>query len=66
MRQVDGVKLLGRLGDGVNELRGRLTPDAPMDRVTWFRAGGLAEVMFQPHDTDDLIAFLKILRKTCR
>ena len=52
MRQVDGVKLLGRLGDGVNELRGRLTPDAPMDRVTWFRAGGLAEVMFQPHDTD--------------
>ena len=32
-----------------------------MDRVTWFRAGGLAEVMFQPHDTDDLIAFLKIL-----
>ncbi|QCM10572.1 UDP-N-acetylmuramate dehydrogenase [Agrobacterium tumefaciens] len=61
MRQVDGVKLLGRLGDGVNELRGRLTPDAPMDRVTWFRAGGLAEVMFQPHDADDLITFLKIL-----
>lgn len=61
MRQVDGVKLLGRLGDGVKELRGRLTPDAPMDRVTWFRAGGLAEVMFQPHDTDDLVTFLKIL-----
>ncbi len=32
-----------------------------MDRVTWFRAGGLAELMFQPHDVDDLIAFLKML-----
>ena len=61
MRQVDGVKLLERFGDGVKELRGRLTPDSPMDRVTWFRAGGLAELMFQPHDTDDLVAFLKIL-----
>jgi UDP-N-acetylmuramate dehydrogenase len=61
MKQVDGVKLLGRLGEGVNELRGRLTPDAPMDRVTWFRAGGLAELMFQPHDVDDLVTFLKLL-----
>jgi UDP-N-acetylmuramate dehydrogenase len=24
-------------------------------------AGGLAELMFQPHDADDLITFLKIL-----
>ncbi|MDI7863788.1 UDP-N-acetylmuramate dehydrogenase [Rhizobiaceae bacterium n13] len=61
MKQVNGEKLLESLGTGVNEIRGRLTPDAPMDRVTWFRAGGLAELMFQPHDTDDLIAFLKIL-----
>jgi UDP-N-acetylmuramate dehydrogenase len=61
MKQVDGVKLLGRLGEGVKDLRGRLTPDAPMDRVTWFRAGGLAELMFQPHDTDDLVAFLTLL-----
>jgi len=61
MKQVDGVKLLGRLGEGVNELRGRLTPDAQMDRVTWFRAGGLAELMFQPHDVDDLVTFLKLL-----
>lgn len=61
MKQVDGEKLLASLGRGVDEVRGRLTPDAPMDRVTWFRAGGLAELMFQPHDTDDLITFLKIL-----
>ena len=61
MKQVDGEKLLASLGAGVDELRGRLTPNAPMDRVTWFQAGGLAELMFQPHDRDDLVAFLKLL-----
>ncbi len=61
MKQVDGERLLASLGEGVKDIRGRLTPDAPMDRVTWFRAGGLAELMFQPHDVDDLVAFLKIL-----
>ena len=59
MRQVDGEKLLASFGDALKDVRGRLTPDAPMDRVTWFHAGGLAEVMFQPHDVDDLVAFLK-------
>lgn len=61
MKQVDGEKILARLGEGVSEIRGRITPDSPMDRVTWFRAGGLAELLFQPHDTDDLVAFLKLL-----
>lgn len=61
MKQVDGEKLLASLGDGIKDVRGRLTPDAPMDRVTWFRAGGLAELMFQPHDTEDLVTFLKLL-----
>ncbi len=61
MKQVNGEKLLASLGDGAKDLRGRLTPDAPMDRVTWFQAGGLAELMFQPHDVDDLVAFLKLL-----
>ena len=42
MKQVDGQKLLASLGEGIGNIRGRLTPDAPMDRVTWFRAGGLA------------------------
>lgn len=61
MKQVDGERLLAELGEGVKDIRGKLTPDAPMDRVTWFRAGGLAELMFQPHDVDDLVTFLKIL-----
>jgi UDP-N-acetylmuramate dehydrogenase len=61
MKQVNGEKLLASLGSAMKDIRGRLTPDAPMDRVTWFRAGGLAELMFQPHDTDDLALFLQML-----
>ena len=61
MKTVDGESLLASLGEGVQNIRGRLTPNAPMDRVTWFRAGGLAELMFQPHDVDDLVAVPKPL-----
>lgn len=61
MRQVHGAKLLERLGSGVDGLRGRLTPDAPMDRMTWFQAGGPAELLFQPQDVEDLQAFIKLV-----
>jgi len=39
-------------------VRGRLTENAALDRITWFRVGGAAEVMFRPADRDDLAAFL--------
>ncbi|RUU08645.1 UDP-N-acetylenolpyruvoylglucosamine reductase, partial [Mesorhizobium sp. M7A.T.Ca.TU.009.01.3.2] len=54
-----GQALIDRLGDRLAGLRGRLTPNAEMDKITWFRAGGLAEVLFQPADEEDLAAFLK-------
>jgi UDP-N-acetylmuramate dehydrogenase len=54
-----GQDLLDRLGDRLAGLRGRLTPNAEMDKITWFRAGGLAEVLFQPADEEDLAAFLR-------
>jgi UDP-N-acetylmuramate dehydrogenase len=38
--------------------RGRLTADAPLGPQTWFRAGGNAEVLFRPADTQDLAGFL--------
>jgi UDP-N-acetylmuramate dehydrogenase len=38
--------------------RGRLTANAPLASVTWFRVGGPAEVMFKPADAADLAAFL--------
>src|SRR5689334_2871344 len=49
-----GAHLIDRLP----KVRGRLTADAPLAQVTWFRVGGAAEVMFRPADIDDLAAFL--------
>lgn len=54
-----GEKLLASLGDRLAGLRGRITPNAEMDKITWFRAGGLADALFQPADEEDLAAFLK-------
>ncbi|MCH2164075.1 MAG: UDP-N-acetylmuramate dehydrogenase [Marinovum sp.] len=45
------------------DVRGRLTPERPLDGLTWLRVGGPAEVLFQPADVDDLAAFLKNLPK---
>ncbi|MEM8540691.1 MAG: FAD-binding protein, partial [Pseudomonadota bacterium] len=55
---VDGVALLEQLQPSLGEVRGRLTPNAPMNAITWFRTGGPAELLFQPADEDDLAAFL--------
>src|SRR5688500_6117006 len=44
--------------DRLPEVRGRLTANAPLANVTWFRVGGPAEVMFKPADADDLSDFL--------
>ncbi|MEI8393770.1 MAG: UDP-N-acetylmuramate dehydrogenase [Rhodospirillaceae bacterium] len=44
--------------DRLPSVRGRLTADAPLAGVTWFRVGGSAEVLFRPADGDDLAAFL--------
>ena len=40
-------------------VRGRLSENADLSRVTWFRVGGPAEVLFKPEDVDDLANFLK-------
>jgi UDP-N-acetylmuramate dehydrogenase len=54
-----GEALLARLGDKLSGLRGRITPDAEMEKITWFRAGGTADALFQPADEEDLAAFLR-------
>lgn len=59
--ETGGAALLARLGDAVSEIRGRLTPDAPMEAITWLRAGGPADLLFQPADEDDLSSLLKLL-----
>lgn len=58
---MSGDALLKRLGSDVEKIRGRLTPDAPMSKVTWFQVGGPADLLFSPADEDDLATFLKIL-----
>lgn len=42
-------------------LRGRVQADAALAPFTWFRAGGAAEALVRPADTDDLAAFLRAL-----
>ncbi|MCC7275185.1 MAG: UDP-N-acetylmuramate dehydrogenase [Alphaproteobacteria bacterium] len=48
----------GSLVDRLPPVRGRLSENASLASVTWFRVGGAAEVMFRPADRDDLAAFL--------
>src|SRR5436190_10508348 len=43
------------------ELRGRLVANADMAPLTWFRAGGRAQVLFTPADESDLAYFLSQL-----
>ncbi|AQS42003.1 MAG: UDP-N-acetylenolpyruvoylglucosamine reductase [Candidatus Tokpelaia hoelldobleri] len=59
LKPLDGEALLARLP--LSGIRGKVTPNAGMDKITWFRTGGLAEVLFQPADEEDLIRFLKVL-----
>ncbi len=42
-------------------VRGRLAANAPIGHLTWFRVGGLAELLFRPADEDDLAGFLAAL-----
>ena len=38
--------------------RGALTPNRPLDGLTWLRVGGPADWLFQPADIEDLAGFL--------
>ena len=50
-----------RLIDQLPQVRGTLTAEVPIARLTWFRVGGNAEVLFEPADQEDLQTFLKAL-----
>lgn len=54
-----GEALLKKLEGLVPDLRGRMQANASMAKLTWFRVGGPADVLFQPADEDDLAYFLK-------
>jgi UDP-N-acetylmuramate dehydrogenase len=40
---------------------GKLTPNAPLAPLVWFKSGGVAEWLFEPKDVADLQAFLREL-----
>ncbi len=40
------------------ELRGRLLANESLSPLTWFRVGGVAQILFTPADEDDLAYFL--------
>ncbi len=46
--------LLPQLSAALPDLRGRLAANQPLAPYTWFRVGGVAQVLFSPADTDDL------------
>ncbi len=43
------------------DVRGKLSKDAPLDKLVWFKSGGKADWLFEPADLDDLTAFLGAL-----
>jgi len=43
------------------KVRGKLTQNAPLAKLVWFKAGGEADWLFEPADIDDLCAFLREL-----
>ena len=47
-----------RLIERLPQVRGRLTENAPLGPLTWFRAGGPADVLFRPADAEDLAKFV--------
>lgn len=44
-----------------HEVRGKLTPNAPLAPLVWFKSGGAAEWLFEPRDLSDLQDFLRNL-----
>ena len=56
---MNGAALESRLVASLPELRGRLKAEASLKDLTWFRAGGPAEVLYSPADEADLAYFLK-------
>lgn len=45
--------------DMLPEVRGKYKQDADLAKLTWFRVGGCADVLFTPEDEDDLVHFLQ-------
>lgn len=61
MAPMAGTSLPERLTPLTRGVRGRISAGYDLARVTWFRVGGPAEVLFKPEDIADLAHFLSVL-----
>lgn len=43
----------------LSHVRGKITPDAPLAPLVWFKSGGAAQWLFEPKDVGDLQDFLR-------
>nr|WP_156840195.1 UDP-N-acetylmuramate dehydrogenase [Novosphingobium aquimarinum] len=55
------ARLEAREAHTLPPVAGKLTPDAPLAPLVWFKSGGAADWLFEPKDADDLAAFLRDL-----
>ena len=46
------------MADTIPRVAGKLTSNAPLAPLVWFKSGGTAEWLFEPKDLADLQAFL--------
>ena len=49
------------MADALPRVAGKLTQDAPLAPLVWFKSGGTAEWLFEPKDLSDLQGFLRDL-----
>ena len=47
------------MAEAPSRVAGKLTPDAPLAPLVWFKSGGAAQWLFEPTDVADLQAFLR-------
>ena len=47
--------------DNLPPVRGRITENAPLGTIGWFKTGGTADILFKPADRADLVDFLAAL-----
>jgi UDP-N-acetylmuramate dehydrogenase len=59
-RESEGGEKMSDLAE-MPKVRGKLTRDAPLAPLVWFKTGGNAEWLFEPADADDLTDFLRQL-----
>ena len=56
----DAVRPAGFRG---GKVRGKLTHEAPLAKLVWFKSGGPADWLFEPEDLADLVTFLAGLQE---